>query len=153
MYYLAKLSWRPVLGVLAAVYLVLFAGFECYYFTEYAHDETLLAHFSYGLEDALELACEKGDIVYLDENEYYPKVLFYTKTPVTTFRDTVEYLYYPAPYLHALSFDRFRFWDDPYKPEDNAAYIIPKGDSLGVLEESGFTFEYCGDYVVAYKER
>lgn len=152
-YYLAKLSWRPVLGVLAAVYIVLFAGFECYYFTEYAHDETLLAHFSYGLEDALELACEKGDIVYLDENEYYPKVLFYTKTPVTTFRDTVEYLYYPAPYLHALSFDRFRFWDDPYKPEDNAAYIIPKGDSLGILEESGFTFEYRGNYVVAYKER
>ena len=81
MYYLAKLSWRPVLGVLAAVYLVLFAGFECYYFTEYAHDETLLAHFSYGLEDALELACEKGDIVYLDENEYYPKVLFLYKDP------------------------------------------------------------------------
>ncbi len=151
-YFLSKLTWRPVLGALAAAYLVLFAGFECYYFTEYANDEELLEHFSYGLEDALKLACEKGDIVYVDENEYYTKVLFYTKTPVTTFRDTVQYLYYPTAYLHALSFDRFRFWDDPYVPEDNAAYIIPEGDSLGLLESAGFTFELCGNYIVAYKE-
>jgi len=152
-YFLSRLSWRPVLGALAAVYLVLFVGFESYYFTDYAQDEELLSHFSYGLEDALALACEKGDIVYLDENEFYTKVLFYTKTPVTAFRDTVEYLYYPAAYLHVLSFDRFRFWDDPYRPEDNAAYIIPEGDSLGILEESGFTFEHIGKYIVAYKEQ
>lgn len=151
-YRISRAAWKPVLGVLAAAYLVLFVGFEHYYFTEYRQDEELLSHFSYGLEDALELACEKGEIVYLDENEYYTKVLFYTKTPVTVFRDTVEYLYYPAPYLHALSFDRFRFWDDPYRPEDNAAYIIPNGDSLGILEESGFTLERIGSYTVAYKE-
>ena len=151
-YYLSRLSWKPVLGAVAAVYLVLFAGFERYYFTEYGQDEGLLEHFSYGLEDALDFACEKGDIIYLDQNEFYTKVLFYTKTPVTTFRDTVEYLYYPAAYLHALSFDRFRFWNDPYNPEDNAAYIIPRQNSLGILPESGFEFASFGEYIVAYKE-
>ncbi len=149
-YFLSTVSRRKVLEIVAAVYLVLFVGFETYYFTEY--DAETRSHFSYGLDSALELAQDKGDVVYLDENEFYTKVLFYAQTPVDTFRDTVQYLYYPSAYLHALSFDNFCFWADPYHPEDNAAYIMLRGADLGKLPEAGFSFEYIGEYVVAYKE-
>ena len=129
---------------------MLFVGFENYYFTEY--DAETRSHFSYGLDSALELAQDKGDVIYLDQNEFYTKVLFYAQTPTDTFRDTVQYLYYPSAYLHALSFDNFRIWADPYQPEDNAAYIMLRNADLGKLPEAGFSFEYFGEYVVAYKD-
>ena len=71
--------------------------------------------------------------------------------PVDEFRDTVQYLYYPAAYLHALSFDRFCMWSDPYQPEDDAVYIMKKDADLGLLPEAGFKTESFGEYIVAYK--
>lgn len=150
-YFLSEFSLREFGGIVAAAYLVLFAGFTHYYFTDYAAD--VQVHYSYGLDEALELAGEKGEKVYIDQDEFYTKVLFYTKTPVTTFRDTVEYLYFPTSYLHALSFDRYYFWVSPYDVEENAAYIISYGDDLGLLPEAGFSFERFGNYIVAYKEK
>lgn len=152
-YFLSELSWRPVAGILAAAYLVLFAAFGKYYFTEYFFKTR--EHFSAGLEQALELAEEKGERVYLDQNEFYTKVLFYSETPVTEFRDTVEYLYFPAMYLHALSFDNYYFWIDPYDPDPQGAYVIPKVNDLGLLPEEGYEFdefEIIDCYIVAYKE-
>lgn len=149
-YFLSTVSYRRVLTGLAAVYAALFVGFECYYFTTYERETR--AHFSYGLEDALDAAMEKADTVYIDQNEFYTKVLFYAEEPVDEFRSTVEYLYYPTSYLHALSFDRFRFWVNPYFPEDGAAYVMPAGSDYGKLLECGFTVEYYGNYAVAYKE-
>lgn len=149
-YFLSTVTHRRVLTGIACIYAALFIGFEVYYFTDY--DEDTRAHFSYGLEQALEIAEEKGEKIYIDQNEFYTKVLFYTQTPVDVFRNTVQYLYYPAPYLHALSFDHYYFWVSPYQPEDDAAYIMPIGSDTGLLEEEGFTFEYCGCYMVAYKE-
>ena len=101
---------------------------------------------------ALDAAMEKADTVYIDQNEFYTKVLFYAEEPVDEFRSTVEYLYYPTSYLHALSFDKFRFWVNPYFPEDGAAYVMPAGSDYGKLLECGFTVEYYGNYAVAYKE-
>lgn len=150
-YYLSTLSLRQVLAAVAAVYFVLFAGFESYYFTEY--DMQTRAHFSYGLEAALDVACEKGETVYIDQNEFYTKVLFYAQTPVDVLRETGEYLFYPSSYLHPLSFDRFRFWVNPYEVDENAAYVMPTGGDLGVLPENGFTVEEYGGYIVAYKDR
>lgn len=146
----SRLSLHAVAGVLAAAYVAMFAAFECYYFTDY--DEKTREHFSSGLDAALELAEDKASRVYLDQNEFYTKVLFYTETPVTTFRDTVEYLYYPTSYLHAVSFDKYYFWLDPYSPDEGGAYIIPDGNDMGVLEERGFTLQRVGRYTVAYKE-
>lgn len=150
-HWLSQFSMQEFGGVIAAAYLVLFVCFEYYYFTDYSLE--VQAHFSYGLEEALALAEEKADKTYIDQNEFYTKVLFYTKTPVTTFRDTVEYLYFPTSYLHALSFDRYYFWVAPYEVEENAAYIIPFGNDVGLLPDAGFTFERFDNYVVAYKEK
>lgn len=149
-YFLSTVTRRELLAALAAVYLALFAGFEVYYFTQY--DMQTREHFSYGLEDALDFAEEKGSgRIYIDENEFYTKILFYTAMPVDEFRDTVQYLYYPAAYLHALSFDRFCMWSDPYQPEDDAVYIMKKDADLGLLPEAGFKTESFGEYIVAYK--
>lgn len=136
-------------AILAAAYAVLFIGFECYYFSDYADDCAL--HFSEGMEEAMEIAMEEGEHIYFEEGTFYPKVLFYARTPVQDFRDTVQYLYYPAPYLTAVEFDRFSLWMDPYRPDESGAYVFTKGRDTGLLEESGFTLVPCGEYVVAYK--
>ena len=150
-YFLSSLTHRHVLTALACIYAVLFIGFEVYYFTDY--DEAAHSHYSYGLEQALDIADEKANKVYLDIKPlHYSKVLFYTQTPVDVFRDTVHYVIYPSPYLDAVSFDHYYFQLNSYQPEDDAAYIMPIGSDTGLLEEEDFTFEYCGCYMVAYKE-
>lgn len=149
-YDVSLISPRAVAGVVAVLYVLVFIGFERYYFTEY--EIKTREHFSYGLEDALDFAEDKGERVYLDQNEFYTKVLFYTQTPVTTFRDTVQYLYFPAMYLHALSFDNYYFWLDPYAPDPGGVYIIPSDSDFGVLSERGYTFRDIGGYTVAYLE-
>lgn len=149
-YFVSLFSFRSAAGILAAAYLVLFAGFESYYFTEY--EEKIRDHFSCGLEDALDFAEDKGERIYLDQGEFYTKVLFYTQTPVTDFRESVEYLYFPTSYLHALYFEHYFFWLDPYDPDPQGVYIIPEGNPLGYLPAEGYTFETFGRYSVAYKE-
>ncbi|MGI5976125.1 MAG: ArnT family glycosyltransferase [Candidatus Limivicinus sp.] len=149
-YFFCEIGFKKLLPVIAAVYTVLFVSFECYYFTDYR--EACEPHFSYGFGDALEYAMDNGEHVYLDQNTFYPKVLFYSKLPVETFRDTVQYEYYPASYLTAISFDRFSFWVNPYEPEDDAVYVFPRGRDRGILEEAGFSFENFGLYQVACKK-
>lgn len=148
-YYLSSMTSRRVLPLAAAVYLALFAGFESYYFTEY--DSDTKPQFSYGLEDALSVACEKGDTVYVDQNEYYSKVLFYTETPVNVLLETGRNLFYPSSEQYTLSFDRFYFYIDPDNPDENGAYVMPKDGDLGCFAERGFTIEQYGNYLVAYK--
>lgn len=149
-YYLSTFKYKKLLGVFAAVYLVLFAGFEVYYFTEY--DMETREHFSYGLEDALEIACENGDTVYVEQYEFYSKVLFYRQTPGDILHSTGRYIFYPSSKEYPLSFDRFVFYTDTYENIDEAgAYIMPKDYDLGILPECGFTIEECGNYLVAYK--
>ena len=150
-YFLSTLSHRCVLAGITAVYAALFVGFECYYFTEY--DRDIRVNFSYGLEDALDVAVEKADTVYIGQNgAYYTKVLFYAEEPVDEFRSTVQYLDYPAAFLQAQSFGRFRFYPDLYSPEDDAAYVMTADSDYSMLLERGFTVEYHGAYIVAYKE-
>lgn len=136
-------------ALLAAAYAVLFIGFECYYFTDYA--DKCAYHFSSGLEEALDVAMEEGEHVYLEEGMFYPKILFYAQTPVEDFRETVQYLFYPAPYLTAVEFDRFSFWMNPYQPDETGAYVMSIGADRGLLAQQGYTVETYGHYQVAYK--
>ena len=149
LYAVGSMGNKRLGAFLAAAYAVLFIGFECYYFTDYAG--RCEAHFSYGMEQALDIAMEEGENIYLEEGTFYPKVLFYARTPVEDFRESVQYLYYPAPYLTAVEFDRFSMWMDPYRPDESGAYVFTKGRDTGLLEEYGFSFVSCGEYIVAYK--
>ena len=149
-YFICSLSFRHVLTGVLAVYVVLFAGFEHYYFTEY-QDEAAL-HFDYGLEEAMEVAMEKGERVYIEQGSYYPKILFYSQLPVEDFRESVQYVFYPSAYLVAVEFDRFSLWANPYEPDMTGAYILHSDSDFGILEDEGFIFEEYGVYTVAYIE-
>ena len=150
LYFLEKLTFRKFAAIIAALYCVLFIGFEYYYFTDYVKESD--AYFSRGLEQAFEYADSRGEHVYFEEGTFYPKILFYAKTPVEKFRDTVEYEFYPASYLTAYGFDKYSLWADPYHPEDNAAYVLSEGRDTGVLEDSGFDKVRFGRYLVYTKE-
>ena len=149
-YFVCSLSFRHVLTAVLAVYCVLFAGFEHYYFTEYK--EECKAHFDYGFEQALDKAMEKGERVYMEQGTFYPKVLFYSQMPVEEFRETVQYYFYPSSYLVAVEIGRFSLWCDPYQPDESGAYIIHSDADMGLLKEQGFVFEEYGIYTVAYKD-
>ena len=149
-YALEKITFRRFAAVIAAIYCVLFVGFERYYFTDYVRESD--AHFSRGLEQAFDYADSRGEHVYFEEGTFYPKILFYAKTPVERFRETVVYEYYPAAYLTAYGFDKYSMWADPYHPEDNAAYVLSVGSDAGILEQSGFSKKQFGRYRVFTKE-
>ena len=149
-YFACSLTFRHVLTAVLAVYLVLFAGFEYYYFTRY--NDECKPHFDYGFEQALDVAMEKGGQIYMEQGTYYPKVLFYSQTPVTEFREKVQYVFYPSAYLVAVEFDRFSLWANPYVPDMTGAYVLHSDADFGPLAELGFTFEEYGLYTVAYKE-
>lgn len=149
-YYISELTNRKVLPCVTAVYLVLFIGFEHYYFTEY--EKETREHFSYGLEQALNVAYENGDTVFVEQNEYYSKVLFYMQTPLDVLHSTGKYIFYPSCKKYPLTFDKFVFYVDTYEDVDeNAAYLMPKDCDVGKLPEHGFTIEEYGEYIVAYK--
>ena len=148
-YCLEKITFRKFAAIIAALYCVLFAGFEHYYFTDYVKESDV--YFSRGLEQAFEYADSRGEHVYFEEGTFYPKILFYAKTPVEKFRDTVEYEFYPASYLTAYGFDKYSLWADPHHPEDNAAYVLSAGSDSGILEESGFDKTPFGRYIVYTK--
>lgn len=148
-YFLEKLTFRRFAAIIAALYCLLFIGFESYYFTGYVNETD--PHFSRGLGEAIEYADSMAEHVYVEEGTFYPKVLFYARTPVEDFRDTVVYEFYPAAYLTAYGFDKYSMWADPYHPEDNAAYVISAGGDTGILEESGFDKEQFGRYLVFTK--
>ena len=150
-YMLEKLTFKKFAAIIAALYCVLFIGFERYYFTDYVKESD--PHFSRGLEQAFEYADSRGEHVYFEQNTFYPKILFFAKTPVERFRETVEYEYYPAAYLTAYGFDKYSLWSDPYHPEDNAAYVMTVGGDTGILAESGFDRAEFGRYWVFTKEK
>lgn len=150
-WFACSLSFRHVLTAVLGVYLVLFAGFEYYYFTEYK--EECKAHFDYGFEEALDLAMEKGERVYMEQGTYYPKVLFYSRMPVDEFRENVQYYFYPSAYLVAVEMGRFSLWANPYEPDMSGAYVLHSDADFGILAESGFVFEEYGLYTVAYKNQ
>lgn len=148
-YALEKFTFRRFSSIIAALYCVLFLGFEVYYFTDYVKESDVF--FSRGLEQAFQYADSRGEHIYFEEGTFYPKILFYAKTPVERFRDTVEYEFYPASYLTAYGFDKYSMWADPYHPEDNAAYVLSAGADSGILDESGFEKECFGRYLVYTK--
>lgn len=149
-YFACSLTFRHVLTAVLAVYVILFASFEYYYFTEYK--EECKPHFDYGFEEALDVAMEKGEQIYMEQGTYYPKVLFYSQMPVTEFREQVQYYFYPSAYLVAVEMGRFSLWADPYVPDETGAYVLHSDADFGYLAEQGFVFEEYGLYTVAYKE-
>ena len=138
-----------LLPLLLAAYLLCFGLFARYYFTDYK--VSLRSSFAWGLEDALAAAERFDGPVVLSGDVYYPDVLFYARTNPAVFRESVRYQNYPAAFLRAASFDRFRFGLDG-APEDGCVYLLSPWSDASVFTEAGYVTERYGYYTLAYRE-
>ena len=146
---LGKLWKGRLLPLVLAAYLCCFGLFTRYYFTDYR--AAVEPSFASGLGEAIAAAPEDGTLVFSKE-VYYPQVLFYTRTPVERFAETVRYRSYPAAYLSALSFDRYRLGWDGEAPEPGAAYILSPWADLTPFREAGYHLEKFGYYTLAVRD-
>ncbi|MCM1025795.1 MAG: glycosyltransferase family 39 protein [Roseburia sp.] len=129
-------------------YLVMFAGFMHYYFTDYAD---LAAYpFCRGLEAAVEEAASYEGPIYYSRGIEHSRILFLTREPVQNFIDTVEYYYYPARYLEAKSFSRYSCEFDAENPDVNATYLLGRNVDWDFYEEQGFTVHRYDWFAVAH---
>ena len=125
-----------------------FGLFEGYYFTDYAKKTE--ASFVSGLKQSVARSKEVGgDLVYVSSEVFYSSMLFYDKTDVNEFIDTVNYAIYPSPYLDAVSFTRYYFADNFTHYDKTALYVVHEYYKP-YLQEQGFTVEDYGTYVFAY---
>ena len=138
--------WKISYPVIA-VYAVFFMCFELYYFTDYR--EMIQTDFSYGLESAVDAVSKREGTVYVSGDVHYPKILFYSGQPTDEFLETVEYVKYPAAFLQASSFGRWRMGVDETAIDGSACYILSPGTQLDAFRGAGFTLEKHGNYTVA----
>ena len=147
-YYLCSLINLQCLILPALYYLIMFIGFEHYYFTEYR--ELTDYYFCRGLEAAIEETVSYDGPIYISRGVEHSRILFFTREPVQEFIDTVEYFNYPHPYLEAQSFGRYSFEFDPVSPDMNATYCLSQNVDLAPFKAMGFTLETYGNYTVAH---
>lgn len=129
-------------------YIVMFAGFMHYYFTDYA-DEAAYPFYR-GLQEALEDAVSYEGPVYYSRGIAHPCILFLTREPVQNFIDTVEYFYYPSPYLEAKSFGRYNCEFDVGDPDVNVTYLLARNADWDLYEAEGFTVHRYEWFAVAH---
>ncbi len=147
-YYLCSLIDLRYLALLAVFYLVLFAGFERYYFTDFR--DLMDYYFCRGLKDAVTEAVSYEGTIYYSRGQEHSRILFLSQEPVTEFIDTVEYFNYPSPYLVAKSFGRFCSEFDAAAPDKNAIYLLSQDVDLSAFEQQGFILHTHGYYTVAF---
>ena len=138
---------KRLLAAVLAVYIVFFGFFEHYYFTDYRL--TMDYNFGEGLEEALAAVPEDGCTVVVSDTVKYPRVLFYTQTPTERFRESVTYRHYPAAYLDAVSFDRWRFGIDTQQLNPSNIYILSPWDDSTPFRDAGYTLTRYGIYTMA----
>ena len=147
-YYLCSLIDLRYLVLPALFYLIMFIGFERYYFTEYS--EMMDFYFCRGLEDAVTEAVSYQGPIYFSRNQSHSRILFFTLSPVPEYIDTVEYFNYPAAFLEVKSFGRYSFDFNQFTPDVNATYCLSQDTDLSTFESMGFTLHYYGNYTVAH---
>ncbi len=148
------LSWQAAragkwaLPATVTLYLLFFAGFEVYYFTDFQPEVGL--SFGEGLEEVLDAAAEEPGTVWVSKDVYYPQLLFFTRLPAEEFRQTVRYRIYPSAYLEARAVGRYRFgFSGPAAGED--CYILSLWDDRSPFIEEGFTMESYGNFILAVR--
>ena len=129
-------------------YLVMFIGFEVYYFTDYK--ELTDYYFCRGLTDAVEEAVSYEGPIYYSRGIEHPRILFLAKENVWDFMDSVEYYVYPSPYLEAKSFGRFSCDFDPEVPDADATYILGRNADWELYEQKGFVVHRYDWFAVAH---
>lgn len=146
--YLYQSVRKEVFATLSAAYAISFIAFSAFYFSYYEEDIGVI--FQKGLDQCIEVAQESEKDIYLNEVSF-PKVLFYSQTPVLEFLETVEYSNYPNAYLEAASFNHYYFYFEPAMIDNENAYIFETGSmDLQLFYEQGMSVETYDSMTVAY---
>lgn len=145
-YMFCALFGKRLIYAAAVLYLLMFAPFSHWYFTDYA--ELIKPHFTYGIEQALGAVSETDGTVYVTASVHYPKLLFYSRMDTEEFIDTVRYSNYPAAFLKTESFGRFCYVYDLSEPDTEGCYILDRGTDISMLLSAGFTAEEYGCFVL-----
>lgn len=145
-------AWgKAAAGLVCAVWLAFFGLFARYLFTEY--NDALRGEFTWGVEEALGEALSHEGTVYITKAVHYPKLLLLAEIPPRDFAESVEYERWPARYLSARSFLRYRFYEDKDMPLDpEGVYVLWTGTPTELFERFGFTVERIGVFQVLWRE-
>jgi hypothetical protein len=140
---------KGFVAIMVLVYCVAFFSFQGMYRKNY-NDYVIDTH-QPGIEESLEDAEGLTDgIIYVDADISFAKVLYYTKMPVWEFIDTVEYDEYPAAYMDAVSYGRFRMYDG--KGISGDAVVILSLEKADELDEALYDMNEHGMYVVVRRK-
>lgn len=139
--------FKPTFLLVEAVYLIFFAFFCRYYFTDYR--DQISVSFGKGLTEAVEAVSDFEGTVVLSEDIHYPKILLLTETPAQEFIDTVVYRNYPAAFLSPLQYGRWRWGIDPSALDPDAAYIFSVRTDASPFRDAGYSLTQYGVYTLA----
>lgn len=132
-------------------YLVYGIIFNHTYFTDY--NNLARQNFSPDLKPALNIAeiehqKTKLPITITNASFIYPKVLFYNKIAPQTFRQTVRWQQFPAPYLDTKSFAHYHFL-----PQFDYTHISTDSIYISPIKQKYFFYQFnitpIGDYIIA----
>lgn len=140
------INWKLIV-LPAVIYIVMFASFTRYYFTQYNEDAGYA--FCVGLEDAVNSAIEEEGNIYITPEVSQARVMFYSKIPVDEYIDTVVYNNYPGAFVGTDSFGRFNMsFDISTQIDEEGIYILDKYTDISPLTNAGFTTKEYGEYIV-----
>lgn len=145
---LLKKYGKYVPMIFVGISCICFLRFEYFYFTTYR--ENIASIFQEGLGDAVNYAMAlAGDnqAISVDFSFAYPKIMFYSRIPVTEYQDTVQYANYPSDFLDVNSCGQFRFGVSEAVP--GQICIIPS-DAVDAFLTEGWQVEQFDYAAVAY---
>ncbi len=125
-----------------------FCWFSSFYFG--AYQKSLAVDFKTGLGDAVDFAktleCQE---ICVDPSIYHSQILFYDKTPLPEYLETVEFKNYPAAYLQTDGFGKYNFNVNYDKLNEHSAYIVPL-QNQNYFSANGYSVEIFDNFIVAY---
>ena len=146
----AEIDKRNISFILIGIYAVMTIGFEAVYFTSYK--DRMAISSGIGLQEALAEADKRTGRVYLSYDIYHSQVLFYEKTSVIEYYESVIFEDDPSGLLYPIQFSKFSFLVDLDDPDPSGTYILNNVVDIAPLEEKGYKISSYGIYNVAYKD-
>ena len=132
-------------------YSILTIAFCGVYFVKF--DKDISYNFKRGVKECVEFVKQNEfEKISVDSDIYYSQILFYDKTPVKNYRQTVKYQNYPNAFLIVDSFENYYFFDNSVIEISDSfnAYIIAKSDRQRFID-SGYNVQTFYEFSVAYK--
>lgn len=138
------------LAIPFVIYACYFASFEKHYFTDYKNQ--ISWHFCKGIDAAMnyiETDLKKAESVKVSHDVSWPRVLFFAKPELNDFLQTVQYSNFPAAFLDAVKFTRYKFYFDENNLDGISVYLLSKSNGASsTLENAGYEIREFDNYLV-----